>query len=201
MKLPLFPLHAVLYPGATASLHVFEPRYREMVGRCLEHDEAFGIVLIKEGEEVGGPAVPHRVGTEAAIIASQRYRDGRYDLVAEGRRRFEIVSLERTKPYLRAEVRFLEDRDASGSRTLADQVAGLFDAFLEMEEPSGFALGEGAWRELEPPALSYLIASVLPLGEDEKQELLEIPDAETRLRKIESHLTAITRVDARAGAA
>lgn len=63
VRIPLFPLRAVLFPGATTSLHVFEPRYREMVGRCLEHEEPFGVCLILDGEEVGGPATPHRVGT------------------------------------------------------------------------------------------------------------------------------------------
>ena len=71
MRLPLFPLHTVLFPEATLALQIFEPRYREMIGRCLAHDEPFGVVLILDGEEVGGPAVPRKVGTEAAIIATE----------------------------------------------------------------------------------------------------------------------------------
>ena len=131
VRLPLFPLHTVLFPGTTLTLHVFEPRYREMVGRCLEHDEPFGISLILEGEEVGGPAVPRRIGTEAAIIASQRYRDGRYDVVVEGRRRFEVVALDRTKPYIRAEVRFLDEPEGVLADGLAEATAKLFEGFLE----------------------------------------------------------------------
>ena len=68
VRLPLFPLHSVLFPEATLALQIFEPRYREMIGRCLAHDEPFGVVLILEGEEIGGEAVPRKIGTEAAII-------------------------------------------------------------------------------------------------------------------------------------
>ncbi len=200
MKLPLLPLHGVLFPGATVPLHIFEPRYREMVGRCLEHDDAFGIVLILEGEEVAGPAVPHPIGTEAAIIAAQRYRDGRYDLVAEGRRRFEIVTLDRAKPCLRAEVRFLEEPKGSLSQDLTETVAILFEGFLQSEERSGHPPAEDTWRELDPPALSYRIASLLPVSERARQELLEIREAATRLRREAEHLMAMTRVGAKAGA-
>jgi len=109
VRLPLFPLHTVLFPEATLALQIFEPRYREMIGRCLAHDEPFGVVLILDGEEVGGPAVPRKVGTEASIIASERSKDGQYDIVVEGRRRFRILSLDRSRSYLRADVEFLED--------------------------------------------------------------------------------------------
>src|SRR3972149_10805854 len=79
VHLPIFPLPAVLFPGATVPLHIFEPRYREMVGRCLEHDEPFGVVLIQEGEEAGGHAAPRRIGTEGPGVASQSSRDGGAD--------------------------------------------------------------------------------------------------------------------------
>src|SRR5207249_6209865 len=92
LRWALFALHTVLFPEATLALQIFEPRYREMIGRCLAHDEPFGVVLILDGEEVGGPAVPRKVGTEASIIASERSKDGQYDIVVEGRRRFRIRS-------------------------------------------------------------------------------------------------------------
>src|SRR5437773_5078708 len=97
VRLALFPLHSVLFPEATLALQIFEPRYREMIGHCLAHDEPFGVVLILEGEEIGGEAVPRKIGTEAAIIASERSKDGRYDIVAEGRRRFRIVAIDASR--------------------------------------------------------------------------------------------------------
>lgn len=200
MRLPLFPLKAVLFPGATEALHIFEPRYREMIGRCLEHDEPFGVSLILEGEEAGAPAVPHRIGTEAGIIASQRYPDGRYDIVVEGRRRFEILNLDRTRPYLRAEVRILEEPEGAEDADLAEAVAKLFEGVLESLELSGQAVIDETWKNLDARSLSYKVASVLPVGTAAKQELLEIPDTAARLKRIAEALMALRRIGAAAGA-
>ena len=200
MRVPLFPLQTVLFPEATLPLHVFEPRYREMVGRCLEHGEPFGVCLILEGEEVGGTAVPHRIGTEAAIIASQRYRDGRYDLVVEGRRRFEVLSLDRSRAYLRADVRFLDEPAGPSDLGLPEAVAKLFEGVLESLELSGVAVVDETWRDLDPVALAYKIAAVLPVEDDVKQEILEAPDATSRLRIIAEVLMHLRRIGAEAGA-
>lgn len=200
MRLPLFPLQAVLFPDATLPLHIFEPRYREMVGRCLEHDEPFGICLILEGEEIGGPAVPHRIGTEAAIIASRRYGDGRYDIVVEGRRRFEILHVDEARPYLRADVRFLEEPEGPADPGLAEAVAKLFEGVLEGLELSGQAVIDDTWRDLDARALSYKISAALPVEEDAKQEVLEIPDTAARLRRIAELLMRLRRIGAEAGA-
>ncbi len=200
VRIPLFPLQTVLFPGATLPLHIFEPRYREMVGRCLEHEEPFGICLIREGEEVGGPAVTHRVGTEAAIIASQRYGDGRYDLVVEGRRRFEVLQLDRARPYLRADVRFLGEPDGANDPELAEAVARLFEGVLESLELSGQAVIDETWKDLDARSLGYKIAAVLPVEDDVKQEVLETPDAGARLRRIAEILMHLRRIGAEAGA-
>ncbi len=200
VRLSLFPLNAVLFPGTPLPLHIFEPRYREMIGRCLEHEEPFGVCLILEGEEVGGPAIPHRIGTEAAVIASQRFPDGRYDIVVEGRRRFEVVNVDRTKPYLRAEVRFLEEPEGDEDQTLTESVATMFEGVLELLERSGQAIVDETWKNLDARSLSYKVASALPIGEDAKQELLEIPDTAARLRRVAETLMALRRIDAAAGA-
>ncbi len=201
MRIGLFPLRAVLLPQTTMSLHVFEPRYREMVGRCLEHDETFGVCLILEGEEVGGPAVPRAIGTEAAIIACQRTRDGRYDLVVEGRRRFEIVSLDRSRRYLQAEVRFLGEPEGDVDDALLEAVVRLFEGVLESLEIAGHAIIDETWKDLDPIGLSYKVASALPLAEEARQELLEMPDAASRLRREAGILMSIHRIGAEAGAA
>ncbi len=200
MRLALFPLQAVLFPGATLPLHIFEPRYREMVGRCLEHEESFGVCLILEGEEVGEPAVPHRIGTEAAIIASQRHGDGRYDIVVEGRRRFQVMRLDRVRPYLRAEVRFLDEPEGPDDPGLAEAVAKLFEGVLEGLELSGQAVIDETWKDLDARSLAYKIAAVLPVEEDAKQEVLEMPDATSRLRRMAELLMRMRRVGAEAGA-
>src|SRR5205814_5524803 len=84
----LFPLNTVLFPGMPLPLHIFEERYKLMIGRCLEEERPFGVVLIQSGPEVGGTAVPHRVGTTAHIAAVRRLDDGRMNLIAIGQERF-----------------------------------------------------------------------------------------------------------------
>ena len=201
MRLPLFPLHTVLFPEATLPLQIFEPRYREMIGRCLAHDEPFGVVLILEGEEVGDEAVPRRIGTEASIIAAQRHDDGRYDIVGEGRRRFEITGIDKSRTYLRADVRFLEDPLGTDAEILAEAVAKLVEGVVQVLEAQGQAVVDETWKDLDPRSLSYRVASVIP-GEDEvRQELLEMPDVASRLRREAELLMSIHRIGIEAGAA
>ncbi len=201
MRLPLFPLHAVLFPGATLPLHVFEPRYRELVGRCLEHDEPFGVVLILEGEEVGGRAIPRRIGTEAAIIASWRYSDGRYDIVVEGRRRFMIQALDKARAYLRADVEILADRPGHETDVLADAVARLSEGLVHALETSGRPVVDETWKDIDAQTLSYRIAAALPAADEVRQELLELPDAASRLRREAELLMSIHRIGTDSNAA
>ena len=201
MRLPLFPLHTVLFPEATLALQIFERRYREMIGRCLAHDEPFGVVLILEGEEVGGEAVPRRMGTEAAIIASERSKDGRYDIVAEGRRRFEIVGLDKSRAYLRADVEFLEDPLGDDAEVLADTVAHLVEGVVLALEARGHTIVDETWSQLDPRSLSYRVATALPGADEVRQELLEKRDVASRLRREAELLMSIHRVGIEAGAA
>jgi Lon protease-like protein len=200
LRLPLFPLHTVLFPEATLALQIFEPRYREMIGRCLAHDETFGVALIFEGDEVGDPATPRRVGTEAAIIASDRSKDG-YEIVAEGRRRFEITGLDKARSYLRADITFLEDPVGEDVGPLAETVGHLVDNVVQALEARGHGMLQDTWKHLEPRSLSYRVASALPTSEEIHQELLEIPDVASRLRREAELLQSIQRIGVEAGAA
>jgi uncharacterized protein len=200
LELPLFPLHGVLFPETTLPIHVFEPRYRELVGRCLAHDETFGIVLIDEGDEVGGPAVPRKIGTEAAIIASQRHPDGRYDIVVEGLRRFEILALDGSRPVLRADVRFLKDEENDADLEAAQAVAKLTEGLIASLELAGEAVIDETWKAVSPTALSYRLAAIVPVSLESRQELLEMPTAAQRLRREARLLIDATKIDARAGA-
>src|SRR5438445_505939 len=83
----LFPLQVVLFPGMVLPLRVFEERYKQMIGRCLETNEGFGVVLIREGQEVGEPATPFDVGTLAEIASVERLPGGMMNLVTVGTRR------------------------------------------------------------------------------------------------------------------
>src|SRR5215210_2225209 len=98
-KLPLFPLNTVLFPGMPITLHIFEERYRLMIGRCLEQKIPFGVVLIREGSETSADATSYLVGTTAQISDGVRLEDGRYYLVATGQRRFRTQYIVHRQPY------------------------------------------------------------------------------------------------------
>src|SRR5437879_13102464 len=106
--LPLFPLNVVLFPHMPLPLHVFEPRYRKMVGDCLEAGHSFGVVAIREGSETG-PATPYDVGTLAKIVRIDRLEDGRMNLLVMGASRFEIMKTAADRPYLRGQTRSIPE--------------------------------------------------------------------------------------------
>ena len=120
MELPLFPLHTVLCPGVALPLHIFEERYRAMVARCLDTGRPFGVVLIRDGREVGGgPTSIATVGTIAEIREAGKFADGRYELLVVGARRFRIESVTvGREPYLVGDVEVLDEEvgDAEAAR-------------------------------------------------------------------------------------
>ncbi len=140
MELPLFPLHSVLCPGVALPLHIFEERYRLLVSRCIERSEPFGVVLIRDGREVGPMAGRLAdVGTTALIRRAGRYPDGRYDIVAVGERRFRVVSVDHERlPYLVGDVTLIDE--GFGSEAEAERMAGRvgqrFLRYLELLQPA-----------------------------------------------------------------
>jgi Lon protease-like protein len=104
--LPLFPLQLVVFPGSAIPLHIFEDRYREMVGEAEAAGTEFGIVLAKDG------AIVNAGCTVLVETVLKRYEDGRFDVLTRGQRRFVIQSLNQDKDYLRGEVEFYADEDA-----------------------------------------------------------------------------------------
>jgi Lon protease-like protein len=140
MELPLFPLHTVLCPGVALPLKVFEDRYRAMVRSCLELDEPFGVVLIRDGREVGpGATSIATVGTIAEIREASKYSDGRYDLLVVGTRRFRIESVAvGRKPYLLGEVTELDEPvgDPDRAERLTSEVTQRFIRYLALLQPA-----------------------------------------------------------------
>jgi Lon protease-like protein len=136
MDLPLFPLHTVLCPGVALPLHVFEDRYKAMIQRCLTDKSPFGVVLIREGREVGGGDLAVAgIGTVAEIREARRYRDGRYDLVTLGTQRFRLEAVDpEAEPYLIGQVTPLGEvlGEAGRARALGDRVMQLFIQYLEL---------------------------------------------------------------------
>ncbi|MBI4790226.1 MAG: LON peptidase substrate-binding domain-containing protein [Chloroflexi bacterium] len=188
--LPLFPLRTVLFPQARVPLQIFEPRYIEMIERCLQEDLAFGILLIKSGDEVGPPAVPHEVGTVARIIDVARLDDGRMNIAAAGITRFKLLKVSAELAYLtgRVEIWRDEDVDIAKAEKVARRAALAFQNYIRAIE--NVAAVEPHTREektfrppKDPTVLSYLIASNLHVSQSDKQSLLETPTVLARLRR------------------
>ena len=139
MEVPLFPLHTVLCPGVALPLHIFEPRYREMTERCLAEKSPFGVVLIREGREVGSSALAiAAIGTLAEIREAKRYDDGRFDLLAVGAQRFSVDRVVPSEePYLVGEVSPLPEEigDVVRARGLTERVSRRFITYLELMQP------------------------------------------------------------------
>jgi Lon protease-like protein len=182
-RLRLFPLNAVLFPGAVLNVHVFEPRYKHMIGECLQSGENFGVVLIRDGAETGDPGVqPHQVGSVAEIIEVTQLPLGRYYIATVGRERFRIRDVVSREPFLTAEVDFFDDDQQNDSEltALCDDVHG---AFLEYLQLIAQFSGEQSAVDLPRDAntLSFVIGDALQVADAIKQRLLELHDTKQRL--------------------
>lgn len=198
LLLPLFPLNVVLLPQELLPLHIFEDRYRRMIGECLDAkasgdgNQEFGILLV-EGDKA------HMVGCTARIVnVTRRYEDGRLDILTIGTRRFEVLVTNEEKPYLRGGVDFFEDE--SGADTPGEpeslRAIELFRTTLQrLRKASEMPI------HLPPPYrhLSFRIAGSLPLDLSFKQGLLIERNESSRLqnvvRMMEQLLIEVTRVE------
>ena len=181
--LRLFPLNTVLFPGAALNLHVFEPRYKQMISECLDGGEPFGVCLIREGKEAGDSAVdPYEVGTTAEIGDVMPLPLGRFYLSTVGKRRFRIKNVVSREPYLLCEVEYLEDEEPPDAvRGLSDELRAEFREYLRL-----LVAYSGARIEVELPVdagpASFTIGNALQVADSIKQRLLEICNLEQRLR-------------------
>lgn len=181
-ELSLFPLNVVLFPGMPMPLRIFEERYKLMINQCIDNSEVFGIMLIREGPEVGGGAVPHAIGTTARITEVERLEDGRMNLSTTGETRFQLIDPLYDAPYLRGKVKYLPEEMGEAPEGVQEEAHQLFAEFIRCLS----ALRGGWMRSAAPPddpsVLSYSIAHYLDLPAIAKQRLLEVPQAGERLQ-------------------
>ena len=180
--LPLFPLNTVLFPNGSLPLQIFEERYKLMIQTCLDGDSKLGVVLIKSGAEVGEPAVPYSTGTMAHIVQVNHVEGGRMFISVTGQQRFHINAITQYRPYMAAQVEFLDDdAEAWVPSTEMEAIRRAVTQHVRM------VLGlRGGWvgearTPSDPVALSYFIAGMLQIGLPDKQALLEEPSASKRL--------------------
>ena len=187
--LPLFPLGTVLFPGALMPLHIFEPRYRLLIRRCIERQRPFGVVLIRNGSEVGGSAEPYEVGTEAKIVAESQLPNGRSYIVTRGERRFAVESLiEDAEPYLVGRVRYLDEPEGDRATDRANVAREALGAYLlavvaVTEDSRGERVLADELRDAPPSDLAYRIAGSLAVDAPQQQALLELETASARLEE------------------
>jgi Lon protease-like protein len=178
--LPLFPLDLVLLPGAPLPLHIFEPRYKEMINECLEHKRSFGIVRTKEEGFVN-------VGCTAEIInVLKTYADGRMNILTEGQKRFEVLQVNQERSFLQAEVFYLVDEDESDVPLAAEQekAVRLHSEIMQLAgaQPEKTEITDG---------LAYRLAGSLPFDPDFQQALLEMNSEADRIRAVISFFERI----------
>ena len=182
--LPLFPMNTVLFPGMVLSLHIFEERYKLMINRCLEEERSFGVLLIREGKEVGGSAVPYGVGTTTTIAGLSRLEDGQMDIVTIGTERFRLRSLRRDRPYLvgEAEPWPLTGANSEQAQNQVGPVRALLRQYMSLlAQAQGHKIDIDEMPD-DPRTLALATAMILQLPLPQKQHLLVQPTVPHMLR-------------------
>lgn len=180
MLLPLFPLDLVLFPGMPLPLHIFEPRYREMISECFDRKQHFGVVRGKDQELA-------EIGCTAEILTvTKKYPDGRMDIVGEGRRRFEVLQINQERAFLQAEVLYWQDEPGVASR---EEMARARQLHGEVMTLAGAQAEQSS--EIDEQQLSFHLAGPLPLDLDFKQTLLGMKSEPERVRAIISFFEGI----------
>lgn len=176
---PLFPLELVLLPGVTLPLHIFEPRYKEMIAECLEQQKPFGVVR-------ASPEGVADIGCTAEIMSvTKKYDDGRMDIMARGLERFEVIQVNEDREFLQAEIAVVEDGPEKPPTEMVTQAVRLHAEIVKLAgtEPSG--------PDDHASNLSFLLAGSLPLDLDFKQNLLSTLSEAKRLEAVVGYLEAI----------
>jgi Lon protease-like protein len=172
--LSLFPLDVVLFPGAPLPLHIFEERYKEMIGECLAKKTSFGVVRAKENAlaEIGCTAEIDQV--------LKKYEDGRMDILSEGVRRFEIIELNHDRSFVQADVLLFEDSpETPSSGQQRTKALELHQSLIEITGSESPVVKDD--RSAENDQLSFYLAHELPVDLEFKQTLLGMRSENERM--------------------
>jgi len=188
-KIPLFPLGVVLFPEGLLPLHIFEERYKQMIGECIEQDREFGVVYYN-GEEMRSKGCTTRV-----IRVLKRHPDGRMDILTQGERRFEVVALHEEKPYLESSVRFFDDEESEETHAMEDLAREGLALLMQVEDLGEKQISHDLGEQIGLKVASYLIASSDGFTAEEKQAFLEMTSTRDRLEKgVRSLRTILERI-------
>ena len=188
MKVPLFPLRTVLYPGGPLPLRIFESRYLDMISNCMKSDSPFGVLLIKTGSEAG-PATTYDVGTLAKITDWYQGSDGLLGVTAVGGHRFRLLSSSRQPDGLN--IGDIELIPTEATRTLPDEyrplaniLSGVLEDLGRLYETLDKKYDDAGW-------VGYRFAEILPITPEQKQTCLEADDPVRRLEMMRDVLDSV----------
>lgn len=193
-ELPIFPLPLVLFPGAPQPLHVFEPRYRDLLRDCLAGDQRFGLSFLKPGP--GAEPRPGDVGCTARITSHRPFPDGRANLLAVGEQRYVLRHLvAQDRAYLVAHVDFFHDADSAdaGLAEIAGRVREQFTRVIASFDDAGGMLARVADPPADPQALSFAVSAALDTDLDTKEALLRLTSTGARLERLHTLLEPLVR--------
>ncbi len=185
--LRIFPLELVLLPGVPLPLHIFEPRYKEMIAECLEQKKPFGVVRASSDGVAD-------IGCTAEIMSvTKKYDDGRMDILTRGVDRFEVIEVNEERSFLQAEIAMVQDEDGDGDegehgKPTAEMVTQAVRLHAEIAKLAG---AEPSGPDEHAGNLSFLLAGSLPLDLDFKQSLLATLSEAKRLEAVVGYLEAI----------
>ena len=181
--LPIFPLELVLLPGVPLPLHIFEPRYKEMIAECLEQKKPFGVVRASSDGVAD-------IGCTAEIMSvTKKYDDGRMDILTRGVERFEVIQVNEDRPFLQAEISVVQDEDEDEpGKPAAQMVTQAVRLHAEIAKLAG---AEPSGPDEHAGNLSFLLAGSLPLDLDFKQNLLSTLSEAKRLEAVVGYLEAV----------
>ena len=184
MKLGLFPLNLVLFPDAQLPLHVFEPRYRTLIGECISSGSEFGINLVDHGHQ-------HPIGCTARVVeVVEKYSDGRMDIIVEGVGRYRLLEVDDSEhPYSIGRVEPIEDEDIPVDPTLLSDCADLYNQILDLVY--GGSADHFSPEDLGTRSASFTMAPKSGLSSDQKQSMLELTTENSRLELLRDHLASI----------
>ena len=189
-ELPLFPLNTVLFPGMPINLHIFEPRYLEMIQYCLENLSPFGVMLIAKGKEaLGELADPYLVGCTARIIRRKETADHRLNITAIGGERVHLRMLDRSQPFLIGEVELMPypHEDHEVMETAAKTLRPWLNRYIKLLIQANRLEDKSYPLPQSPVELGFLGAHLLQINPKHKQEILEAEQASEMIRKTQAH--------------
>ena len=179
IKIPLFPLDAVLFPGGALPLRIFEPRYLDMISDCMKSESGIGVVLIKDGHEAGAAAKVHEFGTISYISYWHKRTDGMLGITLKGEQRFRVLSTEiKANQLTVAEVELLPDFDVREKEYDAEQFVTLLKQIIAQLEPPYTTMTKH-YDDLD--WVSARLIELLPLELKDKQKMLVMSDVYERI--------------------